>query len=181
MEFLENILGTLQQHITTNPQSLKYVNLVLTSDSLGELSSSWDEMPSPFREDNYQLIQRLRIVNFDRLLNYLKESDLRCAAVAWKWGPLLESIAANIDLLKVEPATAEGREYRLTTLSGLVESVRSIAEHEADLSLVEEVASSTVYDNLVIVEKISNILTDDCQRQSGSRMLGQIGNADKCE
>lgn len=187
IEFLENFLGTLQQHITTNTHSLKYFDVVLASVSLEELTSCWDELPTPFRENKHPLIEFLRISNFDRLLNYLTETDLGSAAAAWKWGPLFECLAANTDLLRASSRVAvgfavlEGREHRSKTLSSLVESVRRIAEGERDSSPVKEIGSWTVYDNLVIVEKLSTSLTDDGQRESGSWMLGQMENLGRCE
>jgi len=187
VEFLETFLATLHQHTITSSHRTSYFDLVLASVLLGEIDSCWHELPTPFQEDKYPLIDTMRIFNLDSLLNYLKESDLGSAAMACRWGPLFESLAGNIDLLKArshvraEPAVLEGLERRLATLNSLVESVRRTAETGDVSSVVEEIASWGVYDNLVIAEKICSSLRNDGQNRNGTWILIEIKNIQKCE
>jgi hypothetical protein len=187
VEFLETFLAICHQRTTTSAHTTSYFDLLLASFSLREIYSCWHELPTPFQEDKHLLIETLRNSNLDRLLNYLKESDLGSAAMAWRWGLLFESLAGNIDLLKarphvrVEPAVLEGLERRLAILNSLVESVRKTAEMGGVTLVGEEIASWGVYDNLVIAEKICSRLRNDGQTGKGTWILAEIKNIQRCE
>lgn len=187
MEFLETFLAILHQHTTTSPNKTSYFDLVLASFSLREIYSCWHELPTPFREDKDLLMETLRTSNLDRLLDYLTESDLGSETMAWRWGPLFESLAGNIDLLKarshvmVEPAVLKDLERRLATLNSLLESVRRTAEMGGLSSVVDEIVSWGVYDNLVIAENICSRLRNDGQKGNGTWILTEIKNIQRCE
>lgn len=187
VEFLEAFLGTLHQHLTSPPQSVKYFDLILASVSLGELRRSWNKLPPPLREEKYSLFKALCNSNFDRLLTFLEASDLGSGDVAWKWGPLLEFLAASSDLLEgrshgvAASSDPEGQERRLTTIGNLLDTIRGISgTGNLELSLKER-ASWTMYDNLVITEKMYSSSMDKGLQGSAGWMLEQLESTERCE